>query len=187
MSAEGLRVRIIEDPQQEPGLLWKLIALESQKRIGGKRVHPFLARYPEVFQTLLGKLGSRGWIMVALMEKGNLPIAWTMVFRCGKKLWGYHRAFNADFSRLSPGIMLDTALIDYGFSHGYDEYDFLYGKEPYKMRWNTGCHERFRLLIWSRRRISRAKAFIYVDLKEAIYRLGGKTRGTSREVGQDSA
>jgi CelD/BcsL family acetyltransferase involved in cellulose biosynthesis len=78
--------------------------------------------------------------------------------------------------------MLDTVLIGYGFSHGYDEYDFLYGNEPYKMRWNTGCHERFRLLIWSRGWTSRAKAFLYVDLKEAIYRLGGKTRRKSREV-----
>jgi hypothetical protein len=167
MNGEGLRLRIIENPQEEPGLLEKLIALENRKRVAGKLVAPFLARYREVFQSLFSHLGPHGWVNVALMELGSLPIAWALIFRCGKKLWGYHRAFNAAFSRLSPGTMLDTALIDYCFSHGYEEYDFLYGKEPYKMRWNTGCHERFRLVIWSQRWASQAKTFIYLDLRKA--------------------
>jgi CelD/BcsL family acetyltransferase involved in cellulose biosynthesis len=174
MSAKGLRVRIIEDPQAEPGLIEKLIALESQKRIKGRLVSPFIARFPEVFQFLFGRLGPRGWISVFLMELGDIPLAWLLVFRCGRKLWGYHRAFNPAFSRLSPGTMLDTALIDYGFSHGYEEYDFLYGKESYKLQWNTGSHERFRLVIWNRRWISRARAFMYLDLRTAIYGLLGK-------------
>jgi len=167
MSGEGLRIRIIENPQDEPGLLEKLIALESRKRVAGKLVAPFLARYPEVFKSLFSRLGPRGWVYAALMELRELVIAWALILRCGKKLWGYHRAFNPSFSRLSAGTMLDTALIDYGFSHGYEEYDFLYGQEPYKMRWNTGCHERFRLVIWSQRWASQAKSFIYLDLRRA--------------------
>jgi len=174
MRAEGLRIRIIEDPQNEPRLLEKLIALEGQKEIDGKCVDPWMARYPEVFQSLFSALGPRGWISVALMELGDLPVACVWAFRCGKKLWCYNRAFNPAYSRLSPGTMLDTALIDYGFAHGYEEYDFLYGREPYKMKWSTGSHERFRLVIWSRRWISRARAYVYLDLKEAVYRRWGK-------------
>jgi len=174
MHTEVLRIRIIEDPQEEPRLLEKLIALESLKEIEGKHVDPWMARYPEVFQSLFNELGAYGWISVALMELGDQPMACVWAFRCGKKLWCYNRAFNPAYSRLSPGTMLDTALIDYGFAHGYEEYDFLYGREPYKMRWSTGSHERFRLVIWSRRWISRARAYVYLDLKEAVYRRLGK-------------
>src|ERR1019366_495834 len=57
MSAEGLRGRIIEYPQDEPGLLKKLIALESQKRVCGESALPLFARDPQVFQSLFDTLG----------------------------------------------------------------------------------------------------------------------------------
>jgi len=42
LGTQGLRVRIIENPQQEPGLLERLIALEAQKHVGGQLAPPFL-------------------------------------------------------------------------------------------------------------------------------------------------
>ncbi|MBZ5670978.1 MAG: GNAT family N-acetyltransferase [Acidobacteriia bacterium] len=155
MGAEGLRVRIIENPQDEPGLLEKLIVLEK-KRVEGKLMAPFLARYPEVFHSLFDTLGRRGWVYVALMEHGDRPVASLMGFRCGKKLWYYQGAYDHSFSRLSPGTMLFLTVLDYGFSHGYREYDFLTGDEPYKMAWSADFHETFRLQIWSTRGIRRA-------------------------------
>ena len=151
MSTQGLRVRVIENPQDEPGLLEKLIALESQKHIDGRLMASFIARFPEVFQSLFDTLGPRGWIYVALMELGDRPLAWLMGFRCGKRLWGYQRAYDHSFSRLSPGTMLFLTVLDYGFSHGYGEYDFLTGDEPYKMAWSADSHKTFRLQIWNRR------------------------------------
>jgi len=50
------------------------------------------------------------------------------------------------------------------------------------MVWNTGCHERFRVAIWSRRWNSRTRAFVYLDLKTAVYRLFGKGEYPSRKV-----
>lgn len=183
MSAQGLRVRIIENPQDEPRLLEKLIALDRQKHVHGELSQPFIAKYPEVFQSLFDTLGPRGWVYVALMELGDRPLGSLVGFRCGKNLWAYQTAYDRSFSRLSPGTMLVPALIDYGFSHGYNEYDFLRGEEAYKMRWSTGFHRSYRLLIWSRGWASRAKAFMYLDLKKATYRLLGKSKGPNREVG----
>jgi CelD/BcsL family acetyltransferase involved in cellulose biosynthesis len=174
MRAQGLRVRIIENPLDEPRLLEKLIALERQKHVHGELSEPFIAKYPEVFHSLFDTLGPRGWIYVALMELADRPIAWLLGFRCGKKLWDYLGAYDHSFAWLSPGTMLVPALLDYGFSHGYEEYDFLRGEESHKMRWATGFHQTYRLLIWRRHGISRARAFVYLDLKKAVYRLFGK-------------
>jgi len=175
MSAQGLRVRIIENPQDEPGLLEKLIALEGQKRVHGELSQPFIGKYPEVFRSLIDILGPQGWVYVALMELGDQPVAWLMGFRCGKRLWDYQGAYDHSFSHLSPGTMLVPAVLDYGFSHGYQEYDFLRGEEPYKMRWATGLHQSYRLLIWSKRWTSRARRWVYLDLKTAVYRVLGKS------------
>jgi CelD/BcsL family acetyltransferase involved in cellulose biosynthesis len=175
MSTDGLRIRIIENPHEEPGLLQKLIALESQKHVHGELSQSFIAKYPQVFQSLFDTLGPHGWLYIAVMELGERPLAWRLVFRCGKKLWDFLTAYDQTFSRLSPGMMLVSALIDYGFSHGYNEFDFLRGEESYKMRWATSFHQTYRLLIWSRRWTSRARAFIYLNLKTTVYRLFGRT------------
>jgi hypothetical protein len=171
LSAEGLRVRIIENPSGELGLVKKLIALESQKHVDGKLSLPFIAKYPEVFQSLFDTLGPRGWFRIGLMELGERPIGSRVVFRCGKKLWDFLTAYDHTFSRLSPGAMLVSALVDYGFSRGYDEFDFMRGEESYKMRWCTGVHQSYWLRIWSGNWIARAHALVYLDLKPAVKRL----------------
>lgn len=182
MSAQSLRVRIIENPQEEPGLLEKLVALEGQKRVNGKLMPPFIGRYPETFQSLFDTLGPRGWFFIALMEMGDRPVAWQLGFRCGKRLWNYSTAYDHSFSRLSPGTTLIPEILDYGFLHGYSEHDFLRGEESYKMQWATGFHQTHRLLIWSRRWILRARALVYLDLKTAVYRLLGKGKSPNREA-----
>jgi CelD/BcsL family acetyltransferase involved in cellulose biosynthesis len=176
MSAEGLRVRIIENPQDEPKLLEKLIALDSQKRIHGKLVSPLFTRYPEVFQFLFDTLGPRGWIYVALLELRDRPLALQLGFRCGNTLWDFYKAYDHSFWRLSPGTMLVLAVLDYGFARGYREYDFLRGEEPYKMTWSTGCHETSRLILWNRRWLSRTRAILYLDVKTTVYRVIGYRR-----------
>jgi CelD/BcsL family acetyltransferase involved in cellulose biosynthesis len=169
-SAEGVRERIIENPQQEPGLLDKLIALERERQ---RPWGPFIGKYPELFRSLFDALGPRGWLYVALLERDNEPIAFQLGFRCGNKLWDYSKAYDRSFSRFAPGTMLVHAILNYGFSRGYDEYDFLRGEEPYKMVWSTGRHRGIRLLIWNRRWVSRARKFVYCDFKAFIYRLFG--------------
>lgn len=171
MHAECLRVRIIENPHEEPGLLQKLIALESQKHVHGELSPPFIAKYPEVFQSLFDTLGPRGWLIIAAMEQVDRPVALQIFFRCGKKLWGFLTAYDHQFARLSPGTMLVAAMIDYGFEHGFDEYDFLRGEESYKTRWSTGVHQSYWLRVWSKNWISRAHALVSLDLKPAVNRL----------------
>ena len=169
LQAQGLRVRIIDQPG--PAELEILIELERQKRTRGEPAAPFFAKYESVFHALFETLGTGGWLFLAIMEMGDKPIACQLGFRCGKKLWDYFTAYDASFSHLSPGTMLIPAIIDHGFAQGCTEYDFLRGDEPYKMRWSTGCHDTFRLLIWKRGWWSRARAFAYLDLKEQVYRL----------------
>jgi CelD/BcsL family acetyltransferase involved in cellulose biosynthesis len=172
-AAEGLRVRIIEHPESEPDLLRKLIALDHQKHLQKHRP-AFIGTYPEVFQSLFDRLGPRGCLYVALMESGSRPVAFQFGFRSSGRLWDYSKAYDRAFSRFAPGAVLLTALVDYGFTHGCHEYDFLRGEEPYKMVWSTGCHRRSRLLIWNRRLQSRFSKFVYHDLRLSLYRLSGK-------------
>jgi CelD/BcsL family acetyltransferase involved in cellulose biosynthesis len=182
MRDQGLRFRMIENPLAEPRLLEKLISLETQKHVQGELTQPFIGKYPSVFESLFETMGSRGWFYVALLELGERPLAWQLWLRSGTKLWGFLTAYDHSFARLSPGTMLVPAVIDYAYAHGYTECDFLRGEEPYKMRWTTGCHQTYRLVVWNRRWTSRAQAFLYLDLKSAVYRLMGNAALRDRGV-----
>ena len=170
-SAEGLRVRIIEDPHRESGLLEQLIDLERRKQ---NPWGPLIGKYPEVFRSLFNVLGPRGWLYVALLERDKDLIAFQLGFRCGNKLWDYLKAYDRSFSRFAPGTLLIHAILNYGSSRGYEEYDFLRGEEPYKMVWSNGCQTGFRLQIWNRRWVSRARAFLYCDVRALIHQLLNK-------------
>ncbi len=173
LKAQGLSIRIIEHPHRESDLIEKLTSLDAAAGLNGKRGQ-FVAKHREVFQTLIETLGARGWIVVAIMELHNRPIAWQLWFRSGEALWGYQTAFDRAAARLSPGTMLVPAMMDYAFQRRYTELDFLRGDEAYKMRWATGHHHTFQLQIWNQHWKSRARAGIYLDLKEAVYRRLGK-------------
>lgn len=166
---EGLRMRIIEDPRCEPGLLERMIALEAQKHVDGKLSVPFVGRHAGAFSTLFDKLGPKGWLCVALMEWNDRLLSWHLLFRCGGKLWGYLTAYDHEFARLSPGSMLVPSIIDYGRERGCTEYDFLGGDESYKAQWAMSFHERQRLLIWNGRWKSRLYAAAYRKLRMTVH------------------
>ena len=165
MAQEGFRVRFVENPQLEPGLLERMIAVEAQKHVDGKPSIPVLGQYFEVFQTLFNTLGPSGWITVGLVEHEDRLIAWRLFYRCGNQLWDYLTAYEHTFSHLSPGVVLICSAIDYGFAEGLSEFDFLRGEEAYKLRWTSESRQNHRLLIWNRRWKSRLCASAYSKLR----------------------
>ena len=166
MAGDQLRMRIVENPQDEPGLLEKMTALGAQAH-EGEQAEPFLSRHPEAFSAIFETLGPKQWMCVALLEVGERLLAWHLLFRCGKALWGYLTAYDHEYAQFSPGKMLLPAIVDYAFAHGYSEYDFLSGEEPYKMQWNTGFHHTYRLVVWNRRWLSRLRAAAYLRFRVA--------------------
>jgi len=172
-TAEGLTMRIIENPEQEPGLLEKLVMLDHKKHLQRKS-DPFIGSNAKVFQSLFDSLGPRGCLYVALLEKSDQPIAFQLGFRCAKNLWAYSQAYDHDFARLSPGKLLFSAILDYGFSHGFEEFDLLRGEDAFKWVWSDRYHWNFQMLIWNSRWSSRAIKFAHHDLLTAIYRMFGR-------------
>jgi len=168
LEAEGLRVRILENPEQEPGLLQRMTALESSKRVRRASLFAILHTAPGFFQRLLETLGPAGWLYLALMEKHNHLIAYELGFRHGGKLLAYNKAFDAAYAYYSPGTMLIPAVFDYGFKHGYREYDFMRGDEPYKARWSQHAHQNSRFALWTPGWRSDLMACLYLSVRPRI-------------------
>jgi Protein involved in cellulose biosynthesis (CelD) len=166
---EAVRIRLIEHPELESGLLETIIRLEREKH---KRSEfpTFIEPHRSVFRELFDQLGPQNWLCVGLLELGPQAIAYQLSFRCGGRLWDYSKAYDRAHAHLAPGTLLLQAMFDYGFANGYTEYDFLRGQEAYKQVWSSKCHTRSRVLIWNDAVVSNLRKFIYYDLKPAIYR-----------------
>jgi CelD/BcsL family acetyltransferase involved in cellulose biosynthesis len=177
LERHGFRVRIIERPDVAPGLLDRMVSLEARKLVRGASGDQVLARWPEFFSFVFQELGPKGWIGVAVLEKGSELIAYNLFFRCGKSVWDYTKAYDPAYAKLSPGTMLLPAIVDYAHAHGYREYDFLRGSEPYKMKWAASVRRTFHLQGWHMGWRSRLSAVLYFDLHRSAFQVWHASRG----------
>ncbi|MDR3742175.1 MAG: GNAT family N-acetyltransferase [Terracidiphilus sp.] len=164
-ACEGYRVRVIDEPHYEPGLLDRMIKVEAQKRVNGKLAKPVIGAFRDVFQKLIDELGPSRSIAVVVVEKNDTLIAWRWLYCCGNVLWDYLTAYDHAFGELSPGTLLLCAALDYGFAHGYSEFDFLRGTDAYKLRWTRTYRRNQRVLVWNRRWRSRVAARLFLGIR----------------------
>ncbi|PYV14137.1 MAG: hypothetical protein DMG21_19130 [Acidobacteria bacterium] len=167
---QGLRMRIIEHPQDETELVARMAEVEERKRVHGLAGNRFVRATRGFFEYLFKALGPAGCLSVAVMEQGDRLVAYRLGFRVGRKIWDYTTAFDPALGKLSPGTMLIPQLIDYAFQKGFEELDFLRGDEPYKRRFAKSAHTTWRVMAWKREAASRWKAFMYFRLRPFLYR-----------------
>ncbi len=166
----GYRERVIENPHEEPGLLARMAEVERRKQVHGARGDRLVARAPGFFNYLFKNLAPAGRLIFAVMEKGEQLLAYQLGFRVGRIIWDYTTAFDPSFGNLSPGTMLLPQVFDYAHHHGYEEFDFLRGDEPYKRRLAKSTHATWRVQVWKPEAASRSKAFIYFHVRPRLYR-----------------
>jgi CelD/BcsL family acetyltransferase involved in cellulose biosynthesis len=73
-----------------------------------------------------------GWLRLDFLEIGGRPVASTFSFELGDTFYLYNSAYEPDFGRLSPGLILVAALIEDAIEKGLKTFDLLRGPERYK-------------------------------------------------------
>lgn len=184
LTSQGLQIRIFDRPHTESGLLSKMRSLEQRRCVSDRPLPLFVDRYPEALQRLIDTLGPRDALYFGMIELDGEPVSCELGFRCANKLWSFSKTYDRTFFRCSPGTILSSNIIDYGFLNGYVEYDFLIGEEDYKLKWSTGANEMVRIAAWPDSWSARRKAFMYFDVKPLLYRIAPFTAPRSATVSQ---
>jgi CelD/BcsL family acetyltransferase involved in cellulose biosynthesis len=76
----------------------------------------------------------KGWLRAMEMSVAGKPVAVNVCFMKGKTLYGYQKGFDPDWSRFSPGQLLQAELIHGSIEEGAFELDMLVG-EAHKDIW----------------------------------------------------
>jgi len=145
----GLKISVIENPQDFSDLAMRMAALEEQKTERG--FTPVIGRSVRFFEAVFETLGPGRWIYVITAEHEDRLVAYQLGFRCGENLWDYAKAYDSAHSYFSLGTLMISRLLQYGFEGGFRQYDFLRGDEAYKRRWTEMFRNNVTFIISSSR------------------------------------
>lgn len=90
------------------------------------------------FHRLARTMARVGWLALAFIEIEGEPAATFFNFAFHDRIWVYNSGFDpARHAHLSPGIVLNSYLIEDAIARGYRIFDFLQGNEVYKYRFGA--------------------------------------------------
>jgi CelD/BcsL family acetyltransferase involved in cellulose biosynthesis len=90
------------------------------------------------FHRLAQTMAQAGWLALAFIEIEGEPTATFFNFAFHDRIWVYNSGFDPHrHAHLSPGIVLNSYLIEDAIARGYRVFDFLQGNEAYKYRFGA--------------------------------------------------
>ncbi|MBN1267024.1 MAG: GNAT family N-acetyltransferase [Anaerolineales bacterium] len=92
------------------------------------------AQMEKFFKSLISRGAGEGWVKLAVLSTSQGMAAAYLFFDYNRTIWLYNSGFDPAAQQLSPGWVLLSRLIQWGFENGKSELDFMRGDEAYKYR-----------------------------------------------------
>lgn len=123
---QSLVVECVDDQSEIGAAFDRYLALEqrtwkrqSDLSIGG---NPDLEAFN---RALFERLAPKGMVALYFLRSGQADAAAAVIFRARDQVYGAHICYAPDFSKFSPGTVLNAAIMERHFSCGYKTFDFL--------------------------------------------------------------
>lgn len=85
-----------------------------------------------------------------LLQNGQ-PIAYSLGFLYGRKIYYYSTGYRDSARALSPGTVITQHMVEYAFKQDYREFDFMRGDESYKDLWTHEARHSYEIIFWKSR------------------------------------
>lgn len=95
----------------------------------GHFMRPEIATF---FERVARALDRLGWLRLDFLEVAGRPLATTFSFEYNNSFYLYNSAFDQEWRKLSPGVVLVSHLIEESIDRGLRTFDLLRGPERYK-------------------------------------------------------
>jgi len=131
-----MRIEEITSPGESLALLDDFIRLHSQR---DRQKMSFWAQagIKDFFQALFKRMTSSGWLVILGLRCQQSYIAYLIQFDFQDRIYLYNVAFDCNYARFSPGIILFDEAIRRAIIRGKKEVDFLRGQERYKLEFGV--------------------------------------------------
>jgi CelD/BcsL family acetyltransferase involved in cellulose biosynthesis len=130
----GSTSMICHETVPDETLVTRLLELKKSWLKASNRESSFLFDddHPDRLRSLVQALEQLGRLRLFVITCGDAIVSASVNFVEGRSLCAIFSAYNAEFDRVSPGIMLMTAYTRWAFNNGFTEIDYLQGGEVYK-------------------------------------------------------
>jgi CelD/BcsL family acetyltransferase involved in cellulose biosynthesis len=108
------------------------VFVDMHRGAEGHKGHFMRPEIATFFERVARSFIELGWLRLDFLEIGDRAIASTFSFQLDKTFYLYNSAYEPDASRLSPGVVLVSHLIQRSIDEGLEFFDFLRGPERYK-------------------------------------------------------
>ena len=142
----GYRIERLSTPSEIAGGMEILIDLHRKRWAleGGSDAFDG-ARVEGFHRDAAPRLAALGWARIFVLHAEGAPRAALYGFRHGDRFAFYQAGHEPAWRPRSVGTVLLGHVMRESFAEGIEEFDFLRGDEPYKLRWATGWRETMRV------------------------------------------
>ncbi len=127
--------RLVDPSEPLAPIVKRLSALKRQKDAAQKT--PLFDDASTTLTTLVEILAAVGVLRIFVLECDGLIVAASVNFVKGDTMMAFVTAYDADFQKGSPGVVLMMDYIKWSIDHGSKTIDFLFGEEDFKHRFAT--------------------------------------------------
>lgn len=112
--------------------------------------------------------GERGWLAPYILMLDEEMISYIFCFAYNNTMYDWNTAYRPKYHRHSVGKILHRYVIEDLIKNGYDEFDFMRGAEPYKMRFTKQTRSNIEITIVRRRVSSFLTGLYYQKVKPPL-------------------
>jgi CelD/BcsL family acetyltransferase involved in cellulose biosynthesis len=106
--------------------------VEMHRGAEGHKGHFMNPEIATFFERLAHAFMPLGWLRLDFLEIAEREVASTFSFELDGTFYLYNSAYEPDASRVSPGLVLVSHLVEDAIERGLETFDFLRGPERYK-------------------------------------------------------
>ena len=98
---------------------------------------------------------ARNWLQLAILELDGKPISFEYNLVYERVLYNLKLGYRPQFAALSPGLVLQAAVLEHAVEAGVHQYDFMGTDEDYKRRWSRTIRIHRRLVLFNHQLVLR--------------------------------
>ena len=119
------------------------------------------------FITALSRsIRDKGWLDISYLELNGNMIACHFGFIYNRRFYYYMPTFDPDMAPYSPAKILIMKMLKRAYNNGLKEFDFLRGKEPYKLAWTKISRPLYSIRFYNSNLSLHYSGFIYRGLND---------------------
>lgn len=92
------------------------------------------------------RLAGKRWARIYVLQVNGIPIATLYGFETRQRFYYFQSGWNPQWSRLSPGTVLLSMVVEDCIGRGLRQFEFLRGVEEYKTRWTDKARPTLNIL-----------------------------------------